>query len=419
MTYINRELEKQLQPFLERKEVIAIVGPRQAGKTTFLEHLKEDLEENHKSVRFITFEKRSDLLLFQKNLEDFKDLYKKYQIVIIDEFQYAKEGGKKLKYLFDTTETKFIISGSSSLELTFQTGRYMVGRMFNFILWPFSFREYLSYADKGIFTLIQERIPDILSSDFDLSRAFGDEINQRLEELFENYLIWGGYPAAVLAETQIEKQKILESILENYLLRDINSLLQLATEDELVSLIKFLATQIGNVVAYKELSNVSGLSHKTLLKHLNILRQTYIIDLIKPYFTNKRTELSKNPKVYFLDSGLRNLALLDFKPCETRSDRGSLVENYVFKSLKRRATPFESLNFWRTKSKAEVDFIIRPGQKIIPIEVKYAKTLTIGKSLYSFINKFLPSEAIILTKGWVSESKVKNCRIKFIPVYYL
>ncbi len=207
--------------------------------------------------------------------------------------------------------------------------------------------------------------------------------------------------------------------MENYLLKDIGSLLRLATEEELITLVRFLATQVGNLVNYKELSDVSGLPYKNLLKHLNILKQTYIIDLIKPYFTNKRTELSKNPKVYFIDLGLRNLALLDFKPLDLRNDAGSLAKNYVFNSLKRRAVSFEGLHFWRTKSKAEVDFVIASGQRIIPIEVRYSKAPTIGKSLYSFINKFLPSEAYVLTKDKVGEEKIKSCRLKFIPVYYL
>jgi len=416
--YVFRELEKQVNPFLDRKEVIAIVGARQVGKTTFLQYLQHNLEKVGKVVKFITFEKKSDLLLFQNQLEDFKDLYKQYQVVIIDEFQYAKDGGKKLKYLYDTTQIKFIISGSSSLELTFQTGKYMVGRMFNFSLYPFSFREFLSVADKELYLLIQERIPNPSLEDFNLRLAFGSEINLRLERLMERYLIWGGYPAVVLANTDEERKKILEGILENYLLRVINSLLQLASEGELINLIKALATQIGNLIVYKELSNVCGLTYKELIKHLQILKQTYIIDLIKPYFTNKRTELVKNPKVYFLDTGLRNLALLDFRALQVRNDIGSLVENYTFSFLKQKLTYLERLNFWRTKSQAEIDFVIEKHQKVIPIEVKYSLNPSIGKSLYSFIHKFSPDKAIILTKGVIGEKKINNCWIKFIPVYY-
>lgn len=417
--YVSRELETQINPFLERKEVIGIVGARQVGKTTYLQHLRHNLEKAGKSVKFITFEKRGDLSLFQDSLEDFKDLYKQYQVVIIDEFQYAEDGGRKLKYLYDTTGVKFIISGSSSLELTFQTGKYMVGRMVNFVLYPFSFREYLSVKDKELYLLIQERFPSPSLEDFKIKSVFGLEINSRLQRLFETYLIWGGYPAVVLAETDAQKQKILEGILENYLLRDIRSLLQLATETELIRLVKALSAQIGNLIVYTELSNISGFSYKGLLKHLHILKETYILDIIKPYFTNKRTEILKNPKVYFLDMGLRNSVLSDFRPFEVRNDVGRIVENHVFIFLKDMFSQLDSLNFWRTKAQAEVDFIVRKGEQIIPVEVKYSSNPVIGKSLYSFINKFSPPLIIVLTKGFTDERKVNNSWVRFIPVYYL
>lgn len=414
--YIHRELENLIKPFLKRKEILAILGSRQVGKTTFLEYLASQLKKEGKFVKFITFEKRGDLELFD-NIEDFKDLHKKYQIIIIDEFQYAKQGGQKLKYLFDTTKTKYIISGSSSLDIKFQTGKYMVGRMFKFMLWPFSFREYLSYVDNELYGIVNLRIPNTFS--FPIKKSFGPEINSRLEKLFEEYLIFGGYPAVVLAKTQKEKEKILESILENYLLKDIKTLLQLATENELTKLARLLATQMGNLINYKELSSSSGLNYKELLRHLEILKQTYIIDLIRPYFTNKRTEITKNPKVYFIDTGFKNLVLSDFRKLGQRKDAGSLVENYVCMALKRKSNGFQDINFWRTKSKAEVDFIIQKENKVIPIEVKYSLNPTIGKSLYSFIEKFSPPRGFVFTKGHTGEARIKNCKIKFIPVYYL
>ena len=109
--YINRNLEKIIDPFLKRKEALSIIGPRQAGKTTFIKHLEKQFKEKSKKVKFITFEKMTDLELFKNNIEDFRDLIKSYQCVIIDEFQYAKDGGQKLKYLYDTTKIKFIVSG--------------------------------------------------------------------------------------------------------------------------------------------------------------------------------------------------------------------------------------------------------------------------------------------------------------------
>ncbi len=399
-------MENQITPFLDRREVIAIVGPRQAGKTTFIEHLAQELIDQGKRVRFITFEKRDDLLLFNKSIEDFKALAEQYDSVIIDEFQYAFQGGKTLKYLYDTTNVKFIISGSSSLELTFQTGKYMVGRLLEFTLLPFSFREFLSFRDQELYTLVEQKY------------SGGEEITRRLVLLLEEYALYGGYPAVVLAGSKEEKQKLLEGIAQNYLLRDIKDLLRLATSDELWQLVKLLAGQIGGMVKYEELSNSSGLAYKELKKHLNILEKTYLISLIKPFFTNRRTELTKNPKVYFFDSGLRNYVLSDFRPLADRNDLGAVMENYAFTLLFRRYNGASRLRYWRTKSKAEVDFIVEEGGALYPFEVKYTSKKIIGKSLYSFIEKFQPPVAVIFTKDFMGEEQVSKTRLKFVPLPY-
>lgn len=418
--YIHRTLENQILPFLDRREVVSIVGPRQAGKTTFLEFLGRVIEGKGKKVKFLTFERKADLNLFEKSLEDFKLVAQQYDCVIIDEFQYAKEGGKKLKYLYDTIPVKFIISGSASLELTFQTGKYMVGRLLEFTLLPFSFREFLSYENKELFNLLQEREgeQDIEIVNFDIKKAFGEEINKRLAELMEKYAVYGGYPAVVLAEGGDIKQKVLEGIVENYLLRDIKDLLHLATSDHLQRLEKFLAGQIGNIVKFNELSNISDLTYKEVKKHINILEKTYIVSFAKPFFTNKRIELIKNPKVYFYDLGLRNFSLSDFRSLNDRNDFGAVMENCAY-SLLRGKYSQSPIKYWRTKSKAEVDFIIEKEGAVYPFEVKYSSKKNIGKSLYSFINKFNPPVAVIFTKDFSAEEKIGKTSVKFIPISYL
>lgn len=234
--------------------------------------------------------------------------------------------------------------------------------------------------------------------------------------LLEEYAVFGGYPAVVLSKSVEEKKKTLESITEKYILRDIKDLLRLATDDELWRLEKFLAGQIGNMVRYEELSLSSGLSRKEVKKHLNILEKTYILSLIRPYFANRRTELVKNPKIYFDDLGLRNASINDFRPLISRNDAGAVMENCAFQLL--RKLYGEHIKYWRTKSKAEVDFIVEGEGRIYPIEVKYSSKRTIGKSMYSFIEKFKPKIAIVVTKDYVGEEKSGGTAIKFIPLSY-
>ena len=146
-----------------------------------------------------------------------------------------------------------------------------------------------------------------------------------------------------------------------------------------------------------------------LKRSLSLIEKTYIIALLRPFFTNKRIELVKNPKVYFYDTGLRNAVIDDFKKMDARQDSGSLYENFIF-------TEFTKKNFnvkyWRTKSKAEVDFIINDK---IPVEVKSnLNRLTIGKPLLSFIEKYKPEEAFIFNRNIVEKIKVNNTKVRFL-----
>ena len=402
--YIKRIIETEILPFINRREVISLLGSRQSGKTTLLKHLQENLIKKNKKIAYITFENKQSLQLFN-DLEEFIAFYQNYDILIIDEFHYVKEGGQKLKFLYDTTDKKFLISGSSSLELTFQTGKYMVGRMVTFKLSPFSFEEFLLATNESLFNV------------YSLNKPLSQIIKYHLMKNFETYLIYGGYPAVVLTKSKTEKEKILEGIIENYLLRDIKDLLTLITEDELILLTKLLATQIGNLINYNELSTLSRLPYKQLLKHLEILKKTYIVDLVRPYSTNKRTELVKNPKVYFFDLGFRNYLLGDFRSFDKRQDIGALVENYIFTKLSSNQKITTRINFWRTKSGAEVDFIIEKQGNIIPIEVKYSSSPVIGKSLYSFFNKYQPNKAYVITKDIEKEVKIGGVKVFFIPAY--
>lgn len=411
--YLKRDIGAQITKYLKSKEIVALVGPRQVGKSTVLGKLYGEISKKRKS-NFLTFEKKSDLDIFQEDIESFKKIYvEPNEILFIDEVQYAKGAGQKLKYLYDTTGKKFIISGSSSLEIR-DLGRYLVGRIFTFYLNPLSFSEFLNYKDHRIWSLCQNA-PQY----GEISKSA--ELKRTALKLFEEYLIYGGYPRVVLANSGEEKEIVLASIIDNYLLKEIRTLLKLATEDELLKLAKLLSLQIGNLISYSELATSSGFSQAELRKHLGILKETYILDLINPYFRNKRVELVKNPKVYFIDTGMRNKIIDNFSKVGQRTDVGSLAENYVFSFLRQAFPSPGKVNFWRTKSQAEIDFVVEDKGEITPIEVKYAPlgNAVIGKSMHSFIDKYSPRKAIVTTTGEAMVKKIKNTKVYFTPIYLL
>ncbi len=134
--YIKRKLEGTILDYLEAPEIIAIIGPRQAGKTTLAEQIVNSLPKANK----ISFEDPSLLHLFEHGTEDFMRAHVNgFDYLFIDEFQYARQGGKILKRIYDAKKIKIIISGSSAVDLSIHAVKYLVGRILVFNLYPFDF----------------------------------------------------------------------------------------------------------------------------------------------------------------------------------------------------------------------------------------------------------------------------------------
>lgn len=398
--YIGRELEEKIRKYLRRKEIIAIVGARQCGKTTLMKHVFEDL----KNAKFIGFDDQNILQTFNEDIELFIETYiKETDFLFIDEFQYAKEGGKTLKYIYDNYKTKIIISGSSAAELSIHSIKYLVGRIFVFALFPLSFKEFLSYKNAALSRFIdkKERLSKVSTDVF--------------RKTYYEYITFGGYPEVVLAKKKDEKIEILKNIYNTFLLREVREILQISEDAKLIKLIKALALQIGGEVNYNELSILTGFKYNDLTKYINILKKTFICLESTPYFSNKRKELVKTPKFYFLDIGFRNISIENFQEIEKRTDRGMINENFVASELVKKDI---KLNYWRTKAGAEVDFIIEKNGKIIPIEVKtLLKTQKYGKSFINFIKYYHPQTGIILSEEYSADAKLKNTIIKFRPIF--
>jgi len=393
--YIDRILERDILKYLGKKEIIAIIGPRQSGKTTLMKNIFGNL----KNAVFLDFEDRETLEMFNEDIRSFIDLYvKKYDYLFIDEFHYAKEGGKQLKYIYDNHKTKIIISGSSATSLSIHSIKYLVGRIFVFHLYPFSFAEFLRYKNPELCEIY-------------LKRKLTKPIIDRIVPYFNEFCIFGGYPRVILSKDKNEKETVLRNIYNTYFLKEIKEILNLPEDHKLSKLIYALALQTGNIINYNELSDITGFNYKDLLNYMNILEKTFITIRSQPFHTNKRTELVKAPKIFFVDNGFRNIVAKNFSPIKDRQDKGILYENFIASELMKKNI---DIKYWRTKSKAEVDFVIESGGKIIPIEIKSSLTKPKStRSFTSFIEKYKPKKAIIFSERLIAD---KN-KISFRPTF--
>ena len=142
-------------------------------------------------------------------------------------------------------------------------------------------------------------------------------------------MIFGSYPEIVLAKNNQERILYLKELVNFYLLKDILEMNGLRHSDRLVKILQLLAFQIGQEVSYSEIGTQIGLNKKTIERYLDLLEKVFIIFRLKGFSRNLRKEISKNPKYYFYDLGIRNALINNFNPINLRNDVGELWENYI------------------------------------------------------------------------------------------
>ncbi len=203
---------------------------------------------------------------------------------------------------------------------------------------------------------------------------------EELKNFFTEFTLYGGYPKIALLTEKEKKEKYLWQIIDTYLKKDIRDLAFVRELEKFNKLLEILASQSGQLLNVKELSKTCALSEQTVKHYLFILENTYIIKLVRPFFKNARSELFKTSKIYFYDSGLAHLLWLKIiSPTVT----GSVFETAIFSEIIKKFGK-DSVNFWRTKDKKEIDFIVREKNAILPMEVK----LNFAKFKPSAINYF-------------------------------
>lgn len=380
--YISRTSESNLLSYLNLTKIIAVVGARQVGKTTLIKEKITSLPK--RSINYVTLDSPEALLLFNENIEEFfKQYVETYDLVIIDEIQYGKNAGSKLKYLADVKTATFVVSSSSQSLLKKEVLSFLPGRVTLLYLHSFSVDEFL--LSKNIKT------------------KHWDFVRPQLGE----HIIYGGYPKVVITKEYMLKKKVLTDLITVCLQKDIVLTFGLDDEIEAFKLLKMLASQTGQILDIAALSRDSGIQYDRLKKYLNAFTLSGIISLVQPFNRNKRTELVKSPKIFFNDTGFCNCLLKRY------DIDGPLFETYIFSELIKAGY---DVKYWRTKAKAEVDFVLETEKGLIAIEVKKGAPKA-SKSLYSFIKKYSPAKSYVVSLN--VEKSEENGIFKVNPITML
>lgn len=410
--YIRRRLLSSLTAHLDQPEITVLVGPRQSGKTTILKRLESELRAGGRKTLWLNLDFEDDF----RHVASQGALLQKIQlelgsgggVVFIDEIQRRENAGLFLKGLYDQgLPWKFVVSGSGSIELKEKISESLVGRKRLFELSTVSFGEFADFRTGYRYT---DRLRDYFRTE-----------SSKTDQLFREYLMYGGYPRVVLADTHQEKMATINEIFRSYLEKDIVYLLRVEKSESFSNLVRFLASQSGKMVSYSELSATLGLSLATVKLYLWYLEKTYIIDKVTPWYTNIRKEITKAPVYYFRDIGLRNFAAGSFGALSD-SEAGFAFQNVIHAMLKERFPLADStIHYWRTKDKAEVDFVLRSGDTVTPLEVKYRdmKKLDVRRSFLGFLTRYHPEFGYIVNRNYSDEALICQTRVRCLPYWEL
>lgn len=388
----RRALEQARRRWSDGGKAHLVIGPRQAGKSTAVWAY---LAEQGKPVLFLDCEQplvRAWLSSPPSFLADYGRLVTEPVLLFIEEAQHLEEAGLFIKGLVDRgIGVPILVTGSSSYHLGAKTRESLAGRATRSRLLPFSFTEVCQ--DLGsVSPLMREH---------------------QTRERFARHLAYGGYPAVWLAR---ESEQVLTDLVEAVVLRDASDLFRITRPDAFRHLLRLVATQVGSQVNHAEWASILGIGRDTVASYLGILEESHILATLPPFAGGKRFELTGRPKMGFVDNGVRNRLLHDFKPLPERADAGPALEAWVFAELRKHLPAEATVHFWRSTSGAEVDFVVVYGDRLLGIEVKAQALIrpTLPRSARSFLEAYRPSLFLVVNTGLSHREQVEASPVRWI-----
>lgn len=365
---VRNQLDYALARLFKGKAFI-IFGPRQTGKTTFVEQLLEKVNKKTLYLNGDDADVRENLA--KPNATQIAQILGDYEILFIDEAQRINDIGLFIKIIVDRfKKVQVIATGSSAFELSGKINEPLTGRKYEMMLLPFSYNELVKDTD----FLTEER-----------------SIEQRL--------IYGSYPEVINDPQNAEEH--LKLLADSYLYKDLFALEEVKKPLLFEKIVKALALQIGSEVNFSELAQLVKADQKTIDKYIGLLEKAFVVFTLPAFSGNVRNEIKKNKKIYFYDTGVVNAITRNFNSLANRNDVGALFENYMIseriKFLHQNQIEADCF-FWRTTQQQEIDYIEKIGKKLLAVEFKWNERVK-AKIPTTFINAYPEVETLILSRN--------------------
>jgi predicted AAA+ superfamily ATPase len=353
----KRKLKKQMDVYLKKYPILALTGPRQSGKTTFLRKQFPD-------YTYVNLED-SDLRAFALNdPKGFLEQYNRY--IIFDEVQRTPKLFSDLQARVDEDKImgQYILSGSQNFHLMSSINQSLAGRVALFKLFPFDVQE------------MQQ------------AGWLDDDYAVNLQK--------GFYPG--IYDRDIKPKFFYSNYIQTYVERDLHELIHVKDLRQFRNFISLCAGRVGQLLNLNSLANECGISQPTAKSWISKLETSYIVYQLQPYYTNLNKRVTKSPKLYFYDTGLLCylLKINDAASIKTSAYKGSLFENFVINEyIKQNYHQNLLLDcwYWRDAAGHEVDFIWQHSEKLNLVEIKASETIMpdMFKGL-TYLDKLLPGK---------------------------
>ncbi|MCF0070984.1 ATP-binding protein [Dyadobacter sp. CY261] len=339
--FVSRYIYPELLAHSTKKQITVLTGMRRTGKTTLLKQLMTqcDIPQKH----YFDLERIDVRVLFSEpNYETIVQAlsrqgtdFSKKVLICIDEIQLVPNLPSVLKYLYDSYDIKFIVTGSSAYYMKNQFSESLAGRKKIFEIHPLTFGELLAF--KGI---------KATSSDIREASRFIPSEYERLKGYYDEYIDFGGFPEVVLADSAEDKRDLISDIMSSYINFDLTFLSDIRNPTNLYKLVKLLSVRIGTKLDISKLTSLTGMARQTVENYLDLLEKSYLVKTIPVLSNSPDREIVKAKKIYFLDNGIASLA--------GELSSGSKFENAVFNQLMHGG----EVAYYQLKSGREIDFIV-------------------------------------------------------------
>lgn len=406
MFYIEREILSALKKSVnEYFYISALIGPRQTGKTTLLNKLKDFLE-NEKGIpkENIFYFNLDNVDLRSKIKADFKYIQKEIETnlglalsslsvkiyLFIDEAQKSPEIFDLIKMIFDEHQdnVKIFLSGSSSFNIQKHSAETLAGRIRFFYIHPFSLRELINYY---IHPLKDSLAQTIINGEYEdasylkmQAQIYKDR--EKIFPIWQQALLFGFLPKIFQLDNSEDKNFYLRDFINTYIEKDIKLLKEVGDIELFSRVLSLFISEDSKLLNIAGIANNFGISRLTLNKYFSILKETNVLYSIFPFVRQNSKKLIKSSKIIFFDNGFINYEskIFSFEQLLSSNKVGAIFENIIINNALRYTanspTP-PNIYFWRDYEGHEIDLIIETAGRIIPIEITYSSKITSDKKI--------------------------------------